>query len=80
MFEFIYKLLEDGLNLTKAEYTEYYDHLSTLTDENREKINIEIYSRERTLKHINKGSLGIIGKDILKTVKEVNEKRIAELE
>lgn len=46
LFEFIYELLKDGLNLTEKEYIEYKDSLKKLGDNDREKIRSEIEQYE----------------------------------
>ncbi len=46
VFDFIYKLLKDGLNLTEKEYRDYKDSLKKLGDNDREKIRNEIEQYE----------------------------------
>ncbi len=46
LFEFIYELLKDGLNLTEKEYIDYKESLKKLGDNDREKIRSEIEQYE----------------------------------
>lgn len=52
LFDFIYQFLEDGLNFTEAEYKKYYEGISHLTDQKREKIRTELNSRRGALKAV----------------------------
>lgn len=84
ILDFIYQFLEGGLNLTEADYNEYYQGMTEVADENRQKIRIEIHRREGTLKtiklEIRERSLAIpkLKKD--SPVRRTNEERVAELE
>jgi DNA invertase Pin-like site-specific DNA recombinase len=84
VLDFIYKFLEDGLNLTEADYQEYYSQLKEQTDAERDITLRSIHSSEATLKSINSEirdrSLGIVDKRLSETVVNKNQERIAELE
>lgn len=49
IIDFIYKLLEKGLNFTEAEYMQYYDQMTTIVDENRAKIQVDLHSKRGAL-------------------------------
>lgn len=51
IFNFIYDLLEDGLNFTEAEYNEYYDNLMAVTDEEQQVTRAELHNKQGLLKH-----------------------------
>ena len=84
IFNWIYDFLKEGLNLTEADYKRYYKDLTKLTDEKRQKIGIEIHSKQGRLKvidqEIKERSLGLLQLNIQPTVKKVNEDRVLELE
>ena len=52
VFGFVYGFLKDGLNFTGKEYREYYDNLAQLADQKREKLTIEIHSKQGYLKTV----------------------------
>lgn len=52
LFDFIYQFLEDGLNFTETEYKKYYEGITHLTDQKREKIRTELNSRRGALKAV----------------------------
>lgn len=72
------------MKLTEADYRGYYHDLTKLTDEKRQKIGIEIHSKQGRLKvidqEIKERSLGLLQLNIQPTVKKVNEDRVLELE
>lgn len=84
VFNWIYGFLKGGLNLTEGDYKRYYHDLSKLTDVKRQKIGIEIHSKQGRLKvieqEIKERSLGLLKLDIQPTVRKVNEDRVIELE
>lgn len=84
ILDFIYKFLDDGLDLSEKEYNQYYEHLDAITAITREKTRMAIHSREGSLKgikaEIRERSLAIGSKSMSKIVREENEKRVAELE
>lgn len=51
IFNFIYGLLEDGLNFTEAEYNEYYANLMAITDEEQQVTRTELHNKQGLLKH-----------------------------
>ncbi len=83
VFNFIYKFLEEGLNFSEIEYNDYYNKLTKLTDRKREKLDIEIHSKQGILKHIDseikERSLGIIKVKEGSEIWKVNEKHINDL-
>lgn len=84
IFNFIYKLLEHGLNLTEKEYHEYYDNLSKLTDENRQKLRAQLNSHQGVLKRVQgearERSLQILKLDPESRIYKENAERVSELE
>lgn len=52
IFDFIYDFLADGLNFTEAEYTRYYEGISGIMGEKREKIQMELNSKRGALKAV----------------------------
>lgn len=83
VFNFIYEFLEGGLNLSEAEYNKYYNSLSRLADTKRQKLNVEIHSKQGALKNISselsERSLGITKLKKDSPAWGINEKRINEL-
>lgn len=84
VFNWIYDFLKDGLGLTEKDYHSYYDNLTKITDNARQKIAIDIHSLHGRLKVINREikerSLELGKPNVLPTVKQVNENRVIELE
>jgi site-specific DNA recombinase len=84
VFNYIYDFLEKGINFSEAEYSQYLKNINQLTDEKRQKIRIEIHSREGKLKgterEIKEIALGLLKQNINSTVRKVNEERLTELE
>lgn len=83
IFNWVYEFLAKNFKFTEEDYNQYYAHLTTLTDRNREKLKIQIHSKEASLKSVEREirelSLGLI-KPQKPIVKEEGEKRLAELE
>ena len=48
--DFLYKFVADGLNFTEAEYNKYYEGISTITDQKRQKLRMELNSKRGVLK------------------------------
>src|SRR3990167_6183010 len=48
--DFLYKFVAYGLNLTEVEYKKYYEGISTITDQKREKLRMELNSKRGALK------------------------------
>ena len=84
IFDFIYKLLEGGLNLTEKEYHEYYDNLSKLTDESRKKLRSQLNTHQGVLKRVQgeakERSLQILKLDPESRIYRENAERVSELE
>ncbi|WP_199909458.1 zinc ribbon domain-containing protein, partial [Mycobacterium tuberculosis] len=84
IFNWIYDFLKDGLGLTEKDYKSYYSNLTRITDNSRQKIGIEIHSKQGRLKVINQEikerSLELGKSSSLATVRKVNEDRVIELE
>ena len=84
IFKFIYSFLENGLGLTEEDYKEYYSSLTQITDKTREKIRIEIHSKQGRLKVVTQESkersLKLGEQNVHPTVKKVNEDRVSELD
>lgn len=82
IFDFIYKFLEEGVNLSESEYKKYYKGLMRLTVAQREKMLLEIHSKEGIIKS-NRVQIRDISYKLLneqnKTVKEINEERLEEM-
>lgn len=49
IFNFIYELLKDGLDLTEEDYNDYYNNLTKISDTARQKLGIEIHSLQGKL-------------------------------
>lgn len=83
IFNWVYEFLEKDFKLTEEDYNEYYSHLTTLSDRNREQIKIQIHSKEASLKNVERDitefSLALL-KPQLPKVKEEGERKVKELE
>lgn len=83
ILDFIYKFLETKFKLTEADYKKYYDTFTQMADEKRENLQIEIHSREGSLKSMDKEikerSLKVVDFDKSSPVRQHNEARITEL-
>ena len=84
VFNWIYDFLKDGLGLTEKDYKSYYNNLTKISDNTRQKIGIEIHSKQGRLKVINQEirerSLELGKPSSLATVRKINEDRVIELE
>lgn len=83
VLNFIYQLLEEGLHFTEEEYKVYYKGITTLSEENRQRLLIEIHSMEGSLKNINRDIENLAYRiiDLAEgTVKRLNEARVAKME
>lgn len=84
VFNFVYEFLTDGLNLTEVEYKDYFDNLTNITEETRQKKRQELHSRQAVLKHIQTEikdrSLSLIKLPSDSRVFKENESKISELE
>src|SRR5258707_14932690 len=82
--QFLYDFFGDGLHLTEEDYHAYYNGLTKVTDSKREKLLIELHSKQAVLKsimqEITERSLKVLELDKAATVRKINESRIAELE
>lgn len=83
IFDWIYDFLAKNFKLTEKDYNDYYQSLTVLTNTNREKIKIQIHSKEARLKNVRRElrelSLNLL-KPQLPTVKKEGEKKLLELE
>lgn len=84
IFDFIYNFLADGLNFTEADYKRYYEGISGIMGEKREKIRIELNSKRGALKAVKREvddiSYAIIKYDKDSTIWKANENKINGLE
>ena len=84
LVDFLYKFVADGLNFTEDDYKKYYEGMSKITDDKREKIRIELNSKRGALKvtkrEIDEVSYKIIGYKKEDRVWIANRKRLDELE
>lgn len=84
LLDFIYQLLEDGLNFTDAEYRQYYEDITAIQDENRQKLLVELHNRQGVLSAVERErrerGLAVLEKGVNTSVKQINEERIAELD
>lgn len=82
--DFLYKFVADGLNFTEGEYKKYYERMSKITDDKREKMRTELNSKRGVLK-FTKREIDEISYKILSYKKEdrvwvANRKKLDELE
>lgn len=84
ILEFIYDLLKNGLNLTEQEYKDYYESMTVIADQNREKLLIQQHSKQAQLNNFQHDMREIaLGIPTLKkdsTARKINEDKLAELE
>lgn len=84
ILDFVYKYLEGGLNLTESEYNDYYSGMSKLADMARQKLNVEIHSKQGALKaveqELNERALSIVKYEKDSTVWKINNQKIQDLE
>jgi DNA invertase Pin-like site-specific DNA recombinase len=84
IMQFIYDFLQDGLHLTEKDYHDYYDGLTKITQSKRDKLSIELFSKQARRKLITRElterSLKVLELEKGSTIRTVNESRIAELE
>lgn len=83
IFDFIYSLLEGGLNLTKKDYDNYYQNSVKVSDKNRGKLTIDIHSKQGSLKNIKREivELGLAIPRLKEgsVVRQINENKLDEL-
>jgi DNA invertase Pin-like site-specific DNA recombinase len=84
VFNFIYKLLEDGVGLTEKDYQIYHDNLTGQADKRRLTLKTDINSKEAALKATNRRikelGLKLIDYKQDSPVWKVNNERILQLE
>ena len=84
ILDFIYEYLKGGLNLTKKQYDDYYAGMSKIADMIRQKLNVEIHSKQGALKNIeqelNERALNIVKYDKDSTIWKTNNQRILDME
>ncbi len=83
IFDFIYELLQNGLNFTEKEYNEYYDNLTLLTDQKRQEVRAKLLNLRGVFKKVKQEaeerSLKIVNYDTTSAIWKVNNNKIAEL-
>ena len=83
VFDYIYDLLEGGLNLDKKDYDNYYQKTIKISGANRTKLEIEIRSRQGSLKavkrEVNDLALAIPRLKEASVVRQINENKVDEL-
>ncbi len=82
IFSWIYQFLENNFSLTEEDYGKYYDHLTFLNDSSRQKLKIEIHSKQGSLKKISSEmkELGLqVVKEKNQVAKEVGGNKLTEL-
>lgn len=84
IFDFVYEFLAGGFNFTEKEYHDYYNGLVELSDIKREKLKIELHSKQAILNRIkteiNEISNGLLKFGVSPRVKSEGEASIARLE
>ncbi|QQG47816.1 MAG: recombinase family protein [Candidatus Woesebacteria bacterium] len=84
IFDFIYEYLKGGLKLTEKQYNDYYAGMGKIADMMRQKLTVEIHSKEGALKvveqELKERSLNIIKYDKDSIVWKTNNQRILDLE
>lgn len=84
IFNFIYDFLQDGLNLTEADYKQYRDNPQGISESKREAMRVKLHQREGALKSVNRNiderSLSMVKFDKGSKVWQVNEAEITRLE
>lgn len=83
ILDFIYQLLEEGLQFTDREYQEYYQEVTEQAEQIREEIQIELHRKRGLLSRLNhdirERSLVIGAGGMSPTVKAENEKKVNEM-
>ncbi len=84
VLDFIYQLLEEGLSLTDTEYRHYYEEITAITEQNRQKLQQEIHNKRGILsqveREIRERGLRLVEGNFPETVRKVNEEKIEELD
>lgn len=84
IFDYVYQLLEKGLQLTEKDYRAYFDRMTTISEEKRQSLARDVHSKQAQIKNIDKEvtdrALKVVELEKNSTVYRVNEKRIVELE
>jgi DNA invertase Pin-like site-specific DNA recombinase len=80
VLDFIYDLLEGGLNFTEKEYNDYYGNLKQISDKKRAELRTLLNNKQGSLKFVNAElkelSLSILKSSTNKTAKEYGEQEI----
>ncbi|MCX6794357.1 MAG: hypothetical protein NTY06_04630, partial [Candidatus Gottesmanbacteria bacterium] len=83
IFDYIYHLLEKGLNFTEEDYKQYYGDLTKTAERKRQKTTIEIHSKQAILKGVDRElrerSLGITKLEKDSIAWKITEDKIGEL-
>ncbi len=84
VFNYIYQILEEGLNFTEKDYDHYYKNLESITSDKRTKLQMQLHSLQASLKAIDRElkdrALALVSNRIKDNVRKINEERIDELE
>jgi hypothetical protein len=77
-------LLSKGLKLTDAEYKKYYEEITAVQDENRQKLLEQQHNKQGLLNAVERErrerGLAVLERGVKPTVKQINEDRIEELD
>lgn len=80
VFDFIYDLLEEGLNFTEKEYNDYYGNLKQISDKRKAELRTQLNNKQGSLKFVNTElkelSLSVLKTSTNKTAKEFGEQEI----
>lgn len=83
IIDFIYQLLDQGLNFTEKDYNDYYQSITEITEEKRQELLKLRFSKQSLFNNIDREltdrALKIVAEEN-PTVKRINQKRIEELE
>ncbi len=83
ILDFIYQFLEEGLKFTEKDYNDYYQSITEISEEKRQELLRERFSKQSLLNNANREvkdrALKIVSEEN-QTVKRINQERIEELE
>ena len=81
IFDYIYALLDGGLNLDKKDYDNYYQKTIKISDKNRNDLKVDIHSKQGSLKIIKREikEIGLAIPRLKSVVRQINENKIEEL-
>ncbi len=82
IFDFIYEFFDEGLHFTEADYHKYYGSLTKITQQKRDQLQFDLYSKQALLKDI-RGKIKDLSFKLLDnpnlsetTIKVANEKQV----